>query len=108
MHVRPWQEYKRLRNVAVLWIAAFATLPLFIAYISTQIVGSVVPGFVLALITMAGAVFSVWQLITWPCPRCGEVFGVPLWSRCRHCGLLKGQAPDLCLAKTPSGRFLNG
>lgn len=95
LYSQAWLDYRKLRNGVVGWIVAFATVPLCVAYVSTQIVGSLLPGFVLAFITMGGSVYSVWQLITWSCPRCGEAFGAPLRRRCPHCRLMKWDCPEI-------------
>ncbi len=46
--------------------------------------------------------FVVWEMLTWPCPRCAKrffhsafVFDPFFTSRCRHCGLLREREPEL-------------
>jgi len=89
LYSQAWLNYRKVRNRALAWLAAFAVVPLSAAYTSVRIMGSLLPGFVAAFITMSGAVYSMWQLITWACPRCGEVFGAPVKRRCRNCSLAK-------------------
>ena len=43
----------------------------------------------------------VWELLTWPCPRCAKSFFTsgfgnnPFVRRCRHCGLLRLKPSEL-------------
>ncbi len=83
-----WENYKRVRNRALTWILVFFFGSPAIAYASVRLIGSTTPGLVLALAAMLAAALSMWQFITWSCPRCGETYGVPL-GRCRHCHLPK-------------------
>ena len=82
-----WENYKRVRNRALTWILVFLISPA-VAYVSVRLIGSTTPGLVFALVAMLVAALSVWQFITWSCPRCGETFGAPL-GHCRHCQLPK-------------------
>jgi len=84
----PWESYRRVRNRALTCILVFFLIPPAVAYVSVRLIGSTTPGLVLALVSMVVAAFSVWQFITWSCPRCGETFGAPL-GHCRHCRLPK-------------------
>ena len=89
-----WREFRKLRKRTALLFLAFIFVPLCVAYVSLRVFDSAAPGLVLAAITMFAAVFSLWQFTNWPCPRCGENFGV-MQPRCAYCGLVKGaDSPD--------------
>jgi len=82
-----WDDYKRVRKRAVIWTLVFFFGSEAISYASIRFFGSPILGFAFAFASMAVALFSIWRLITWSCPRCGETFG--LFRHCRHCRLLK-------------------
>ena len=88
-YARDWQGYRRLRNSIPIWVAAFMALPIGVAYVSMRTVGSMVPAFVVAFITMGGSALSIRQYLTWRCPQCGEPFRGYFRRRCRYCGLAK-------------------
>jgi hypothetical protein len=83
-----WEDYKRVRNRAIAWPMVFFFVSPCVAYASVMLIRSIMPGFVFALSTMLVAAFSLWQFMTWSCPRCGEPYGVPL-GHCRYCHLPK-------------------
>jgi hypothetical protein len=99
-YAKDWQEYKKLRKLAAIWLLAFMSAPLAIGYVSVRAIGSLLPAYIAAIVTMAGWAFYFWRFLTFPCPQCGEIFGAPLaplLRRCRRCGLTKW-------ATRPNGR----
>ena len=88
-----WREYRKRRNRFLSVTLLFLFVPLIVAFASVKLFNSTAPGMILAFILMGAWFFSAFQLGTWPCPQCGEVFGVVPGRRCRRCGLRKWATP---------------
>jgi hypothetical protein len=54
----PWENYKHIRNRALIWILVFFLGSLAITYVSVRLLSSTTPGLVFALVAMLAAAFS--------------------------------------------------
>lgn len=98
-----WTEYARLRNRAMISVPVFFFGSLLVAEISIKRFGSTVPGFVFALGAAVFWFYLSWQVLTWPCPRCGKLYGCPYMRKCWHCKLPKWEEPGNVGRDTGSG-----
>ena len=106
-----WHFYyaeRRRLLIRLLWMAAGLGICLLLLF-SSQV--DKYPRFAQVLLTLPFGLLLialpiqwfkfVWELRTWPCPRCAERFFTsafvnnPFGRRCRHCGLLRLKPSEL-------------
>ena len=92
-----WAEYRRLFRLYLLVVLGFVPCCFGVAYASLKLLGSPVPGFILATVWMGAFLLLSFRFFNWPCPRCGKNFNsmwlIPIPTRrCPHCGLRKWEA----------------
>jgi hypothetical protein len=92
-YAQAWNEYRGLRIRCAVFVALFVVLPTYLAKLSGSIFDTTIPALVVTFVLMMASADSLWRLINWPCPRCGERFGVPR-GLCRHCGLPRWSEAD--------------
>jgi hypothetical protein len=91
-----WQQYRKNRNQFWLVVVSYLPVVSIVAFISTRLFHTPIPGFVVALFWMGLFAFTGIRVQMWRCPRCGEWFSGTWWynlgflaRRCVHCGLRK-------------------
>lgn len=91
-----WQRYRRLRNINFVVVACYVPVTMAFALLGTWLLGSLVPGFVVAGAFMVTFMVLGIKLQAWRCPRCGKRFSAKWWynkglmaRKCVHCGLPK-------------------
>jgi hypothetical protein len=95
-YTESWTQYRRVRNLFWLLFAGYVPVVGVAAVLCLKLFHTVMPGFPVAMIWMAGWAITGVRLNTWPCARCGKWFASTWWynlsffaRKCVHCGLPK-------------------
>lgn len=83
-----WQKYRKLRFQVLILFLFFCLSPTLLGTLSIWLFGSTTPCLFIGIAVMIELAYSIWQLRNWPCPHCGNVFGMPMRQKCANCGLV--------------------
>ena len=90
-----WQRYRFWRRLYWLMFLAAPLWVLALGFLGTILFGSPIPAFAAFYIWLAAWAYVAFQVIDFPCPRCGRPFfhktfyGRWFPKSCAHCGLPK-------------------